>query len=46
MEAMQDTSQMTYTVAHATGDSIKGTFNSLDLQTVTLPDYINVEAIM
>ena len=46
VEAVQDTSSMTYVVTNAAIEPIKGTFYGLELQKVTPPDYFDIEAIL
>ena len=46
MEAVIDTSPMTYVVADVAGEPIKGTFYGLELQKVTPLAYFDVEAIL
>ena len=46
IEAVQDTSPMTYNVSNAMGQTIKGTIYELELQKVMLLDYFDVEAIL
>ena len=46
LEAMWDPSPMTYVVADAGGEPIKGTFYGPELQKVTALDYFDVEAIL
>ena len=46
MEAMQDTSPVTYVVANAAGELIKGTIYGLKIKKVMPPDYFDVEAIL
>ena len=46
MEAVQDTSPMTYNVSNAMGQPIKGTIYEPELQKVMLLDYFDVEAIL
>ena len=45
-EAVLDTSPVTYVVADATGEPIKGTFYGPELQKVTPLDYFDVESIL
>ena len=46
MEAVRDTSPVTYLVADAMGEPIKGTFYGSELQKVTPPDYVDVESFL
>ena len=46
MEAVQDTSPMTYNVSNAMGQPIKGTICEPELQNVMLLDYFDEEAIL
>ena len=46
VEAMRDTSPVTYVMADAGGEPIKGTFYGPKLQKVTPPDYFDVESIL
>ena len=46
MEAMRDTSPVTYVVADAVGEPIKGTFYGPEPKKVTPPDYFDMESIL
>ena len=46
LEAVRDTSPVTYVVADAGGEPIEGTFYGPELQKVTPPDYFDVESIL
>ena len=46
VEAVQDTSPMTYNVSNAMGQTIKGTIYEPELQKVMLLDYFDLEAIL
>ena len=46
VEAVRDTSPVTYVVADAADEPIKGTFYGPELQKVTQPDYFDMESIL
>ena len=46
VEAVRDTNPVTYVMADAGSEPIKGTFYGPELQKVTLPDYFDVESIL
>ena len=46
VDRVLDTTPLTYVVADASGEAIKGSFYGPELQRVTPPDYFDVEAVL